>query len=440
MTYVSKLTTQDTKSVTESTVLASLESLNQPDWIELLDDTLRRKGSVMSVLVPNPGDDLLDYLRAQITKLGEATQRLVGRALDINLSDYLRGKNDDLISDALIFVAASPIGFNGYTLLQIALDNTRTINCRIQAGRALANHASRTLHTSSAIDEFLDIDLKSHPHLASAVVSILTRNDGQKKAIETLVCLTKKPDNIEHPLRSAIRMILRRDTGPDDIQKFSSEAPIWLREFLVDELLKIDLKSHPHFASVVVSILTSNDRPEKAIEALVCLTKKPDNIEHPLRSAIRMILRRDTGPNDIQKFSLKAPIWLRGFLDSVVSNPISDRTIDYKDYLSCNIEKIEEPHKLLVLNRHQVNAIKTRAVQRGLSRRQAIEEKLSQTDINAAFDKVRRQENKSPNEVFADQFNRLKYADLNVSKLELPGLSLCSRPFDADWIPDQGEG
>lgn len=245
MTYISKLTTQDTGPVTESIVLASLENLNQPDWIELLDDTLRRKGAVMSVLMPNRGDDLLDYLRAQITKLGAATQRLVGRALDINLSDYLREKNDDLISDALIFVAASPIGFNGYKLLQIALDNTRTIDCRIQAGKALANYASHALHTSSAIDEFLDIDLKSHPHLASAVVSILISNDGPQKAIEALVCLEQKPNNIERPLRNAIRMILRRDTGRDDIQKFYLEAPIWLKSYLREFLDSVGADSIP---------------------------------------------------------------------------------------------------------------------------------------------------------------------------------------------------
>ena len=345
MTYVSKLTTYDTYPVTESTVLAFLESLNQPDWIELLDDTLRRKGSVMSVLIPNRGDDLLDYLRAQITKLGEATQRLVGRALEINLSDYVREKNDDLISDALIFVSASPIEFSGYKLLRIALDNARTIDCRMQAGKALANHASRALRTSSAIDEFLKIDLKSHPHLASAVVSILTSNDGPKKAIEALARLTKKPDNIEHPLSNAIRMILRRDTGRDDIQKFSSKAaPIWLRELLVAEILKIDLKSHPHLASAVVSILTSNDRPKKAIEALICLTKKPDNIEHPLSNAIRMILHRDTGRDDIKKFSLKAPTWLKEFLDSVGSDLIPDIIMDDEVDLSNNIGKTVDKH------------------------------------------------------------------------------------------------
>ena len=139
-------------------------------------------------------------------------------------------------------------------------------------------------------------------------------------------------------------MILRRDTGPDDIQEFSSEAPIWLREFLVDELLKIDLKSHPHLASPVVSILTSNDRPEKAIEALVCLTKKPDNIEYPLRNAIRMTLRRDPGPDDTQKFSSEAPTCLKEFLDSVVSNPVSDRKIDDEVYLSHIIEKTVNKH------------------------------------------------------------------------------------------------
>ena len=232
MTYISKLTTQDTGPVTENIVLASLEKLNQSEWIALLDDTLRRKGSVTSVLMPNRGDDPLDYLRAQITKLGVATQKLVGSALDTNLNDYLREKNDDLISDALIFVAASPIGSNGHALLRIALDNTRTIDSRIQAGKALASCASRALNTSGAIDKFLKIDLKSHPHLASAVVSILTSNNGPQKAIEALVCLEQKPDNIERPLRNAMRMILRRDTGRDDIQKFCSEAPNWLKSYL----------------------------------------------------------------------------------------------------------------------------------------------------------------------------------------------------------------
>ena len=236
MTYISKLTTQDTGPVTENIVLADLENLNQLDWIELLDDTFRRKGPVMSVLMLNRGDDLLDHLRAQITKLGAATQRLIVRALDINLSDYLREKNDDLISDALIFIAASPTGFNAYKLLRIALENTRKIDIRIQAGKALANYASRTLCTSGAIDEFLKIDLKSHPHLASAVVSILTSNGGLKKSIEALVCLEQEPDNIKRPLRNVMRMLLRCDTGRDDIKKFCLEAPTWLKLYLKEFL------------------------------------------------------------------------------------------------------------------------------------------------------------------------------------------------------------
>ena len=328
MTYVSKLTTQDTGPVTESTVLASLEKLNQPEWIELLDDTLRRKVSVMPVLMPNRGDDLLDYLRAQIAKLGVATQKLVGSALNTNLNDYLREKNNDLISDALIFVAASPIGFNAYALFEIALDNTRTIDSRIQAGKALASYASRALQTSGAIDQFLNIDLKSHPHLASAVVSILTSNDGPKKAIEALVCLTKKPDNIERPLRNAIQMILRRDTGRDDIQKFCSEAPNWLKSYL------------------------------KKFRDSVVADSIPGRIE-----------------NEDDKYLISEIIEKNGKdMHLVVVNPNIYKN-DFKGFLIRGLQaasRIEEAHKPSGLYWHQVNAIKTCAVQRGLSRLQAV--------------------------------------------------------------------
>lgn len=240
---------------TASDFLEYLESLNQEDWYDLIEDLLSSPSHLRIVFTPSPGEDLLPYLSTFLQDLSRPSRRIALQEMESTLRRYLRSPpahSAQVAIDSLLFLI-SPLSDEASAALlrEITLNHRVSPDNRISAAAALA--------ASSSIEHlsfWKAIDLAAEPFLSPIVFLALTEIS-PREAISLLPKLTGTPPD---ELIYSIDLLLSKASRDDALQKdiarcfpdLPSEVQVLLRQSsLFDEGRYISSPT-PQLTAVVV--------------------------------------------------------------------------------------------------------------------------------------------------------------------------------------------
>jgi hypothetical protein len=308
-------------------LLIFFEALNERDWREFVGDVVDARPAAYEVLGPGKGEDLLAVAMTQLRRLGLATQRQAGSAVQKLLASRLlaaagkKGRSLRPLHDLLHVAGLIPESVHPSTLLQIVLSRKLAGEIRLAAAKALANRADELpLELWFRIEAVALPDL---PELAQPVISGL----GARFPGEALALLTRletplaRPELLESPLRLVFRKLLAASDGLDEVARHLESAREWSRH-LMTRVLQFE-----EFSRTLPNLRRADRRPiENVVSESLDAYRNAGDIDHRrLDAALALV---------IQAPSIAAFSSLLGFFESLLIDadlrppPIAEAEID----------------------------------------------------------------------------------------------------------------
>lgn len=209
---------------TASDFLEYLESLNQKDWYDLIEDLLSSPSHLRIVFTPSPGEDVLPYLSTFLQDLSRPSRRIALQEMESALRRYLRSPPAHSVQvaiDSLLFLI-SPLSDEASAALlrEIILNQRVSPDNRISAAAALA--------ASSSIEHlsfWKAIDLAAEPFLSPIVFLALTEIS-PREAVSLLPKLTGTlPDELTYSIDVLLSQASRDDALQKDIARCFPDLP-----------------------------------------------------------------------------------------------------------------------------------------------------------------------------------------------------------------------
>ena len=233
--------TADSGLELEEDLLAFLESLNQRDFIEFLEDLLwYRPSGLYEIMMPPRGEDILSYTALFLKKLGKHAFHLVGEALDQVLNNYLAEADKEgsagMAMNALTLAIVLRSAVSTDALTSIVAKRSIPAKVRKHAAAALLGYEDRGMFRF-----WLNLDVKSDPILVPKVILALSKS-APRKALETLLRVEDIPEeagSLQVPLRSTIRELLSTRNGLSVLQSVRDSLSGRARKS-IEDVLKLE--------------------------------------------------------------------------------------------------------------------------------------------------------------------------------------------------------
>ena len=214
--YYRRYSTDIGEVASESQVLTYLETLNLPDWSDLLSDVATGHARAMRVVQPRSRDELVGQAAALLQRNSPASHRIAGRALQQLIDHQVSGGEHFSVDQAhslFSLAALLPGGIDVQRFATIANQPQVDAVYRDEAGRVIANHGAEV-----SVDLWKHLDLSLTPTLAPAVLLGLAAQDIQD-AVEYVANVCRE-QHVSPAMKLAMRDVLQkclREQGVGDL-------------------------------------------------------------------------------------------------------------------------------------------------------------------------------------------------------------------------------